>query len=53
MFSGLAGWHHILILLVVYGIAAAAAFGVVYAAVRLAVLHALKAHTRWVDQGKA
>ena len=52
MFSGLAGWH-LLILVLGYGVLAAAAFGVVYAAVRLSVLHGLNSHTRWVDQGKA
>ena len=30
----------------------AALFGIVYAAVRLAALHALKAHTRWLDAGR-
>jgi hypothetical protein len=41
-----------LILILVYGLLAAALFGIVYAAVRLGVFHAMKSHTRWVDRGK-
>ncbi|WP_180968953.1 hypothetical protein [Microbacterium aurantiacum] len=48
---GLSGMHLVLILLV-YAMAALAIGAVIYFAVRLAVLHALKAHTRWVDAGK-
>ncbi len=47
MFGG-----RLLVLILVYGLAAAALFGVVYAAVRLGAFHAMKAHTRWVDRGK-
>lgn len=46
---GISGWF---VLVLAYGLLAAAVFGIVYAAVRLGVLHALKAHTRWVDRGK-
>jgi len=51
MFS-LAG-PHVLILLLTWAIGLALIGGAVYIAVRLAVLHALKAHTRWVDGGKS
>lgn len=50
MFSGLAGWH--LIILVVYGLLIAGAVVGAYFLIRGAVLSALKAHTRWVDSGK-
>lgn len=43
---------HLVILILVYGLAAAVLFGVVYAAVRLGAFHAMKAHTRWVERGK-
>lgn len=51
MFSGLAG-PHLLILLLTWGITLAVIGAVLYFVVRLAVLHALKAHTRWIDGGK-
>ncbi|MCI9857897.1 hypothetical protein [Microbacterium proteolyticum] len=51
MFSAVGG-AHLLILLAVWLIALAVIGAVVYFVVRLAVLHALKAHTRWVDGGK-
>ncbi len=35
-----------------YLIALAVVGAALYFVVRLAVLHALKAHTRWLDQGK-
>ncbi|MET0674096.1 MAG: hypothetical protein ABWY37_11450 [Microbacterium pygmaeum] len=50
MVSGLFGWHFLFIFVYI-AIIAAAVIGL-YFLVRLAVLHALKAHTRWVDQGK-
>lgn len=50
MCSGLAGWH--LLSLVMFLVVAAIIATVLYFVIRLAVLHALKAHTRWVDQGK-
>lgn len=50
MFSGLAGWH--LIILLVYGLLIAAAVVGAYFIIRAAVLSALKAHTRWVDAGR-
>ena len=49
MISGFTGWGFILIIYI--GLIAVVGL-VVYMVVRLAVLHALKAHTRWVDQGK-
>jgi hypothetical protein len=51
MFSGLAG-PHLLILLLTWGLSLAVIGAAAYFVVRLAVLHALKAHTRWVDGGK-
>jgi uncharacterized membrane protein len=51
MVSGLAGWH--IIILLVYVVVIAAAVVGLYFLVRGAVLSALKAHTRWVDNGKA
>jgi hypothetical protein len=50
MISGFTGWGFVLI---IYIVLIAVVALVVYTVVRLAVLHALKAHTRWVDQGKA
>ena len=47
---GLNGWGFVLI---VYLVLIAVVALVLYAVVRLGVLHALKSHTRWVDQGKA
>ncbi|MDW4571887.1 hypothetical protein R8Z57_03745 [Microbacterium sp. M3] len=41
-----------IVVILVYALLAAIAFGIVYGAVRLAVTHALKSHTRWVDRGK-
>ena len=43
------GWIAVIFL---WLIALAALFGIIYAAVRLAALHALKAHTRWLDSGR-
>ncbi|MFF7682396.1 hypothetical protein ACFZA2_06480 [Microbacterium sp. NPDC007973] len=43
---------HALILLLVWGVGLAVIAAALYFVVRLAVLHALKAHTRWVDGGK-
>jgi hypothetical protein len=51
MFSALGG-AHLFILLAGWLVALAVIGAVVYVVVRLAVLHALKAHTRWVDGGK-
>ncbi|MCM3613923.1 hypothetical protein M3672_05665 [Microbacterium enclense] len=39
---------HVLILVLTWGLGLALIGGAVYVAVRLAVLHALKAHTRWL-----
>ncbi|MDQ1124067.1 hypothetical protein [Microbacterium trichothecenolyticum] len=52
MFSAVGGTH-LLILLVTWGISLAVVGAVLYVVVRFAVLHALKAHTRWVDGGKS
>ena len=41
-----------LILLPVWGVGLVVIGAALYVVVRLAVLHALKAHTRWVDGGK-
>jgi hypothetical protein len=43
------GWVAVILL---WLLGLAALFGVVYAAVRLATVHALKAHTRWLDAGR-
>jgi hypothetical protein len=43
------GWVAVILL---WLIGLAALFGIIYAAVRLAALHALKAHTRWLDAGR-
>jgi hypothetical protein len=43
---------HLLVALLVYLVVIAALGAALYFVVRLAVLHAMKAHTRWVDQGK-
>lgn len=48
---GLSGMHLVFMFLI-YAVAAMAVGAVIYFAVRLAVLHALKAHTRWIDEGK-
>jgi hypothetical protein len=42
-----------LLLLLLWLIGAAILFGVVYAAVRLGVLHALKSHTHWLQSGQS
>ena len=51
MMVGMSGLH-LLLVLFVYAVAALAVGAVIYFAVRLAVLHAMKSHTRWVDGGK-
>lgn len=43
---------HALILLLTWGIGLVVLGAALYVVVRFAVLHALKAHTRWVDGGK-
>jgi hypothetical protein len=43
---------HLLVALLVYLVVIAVLGAALYFVVRLAVLHAMKAHTRWVDQGK-
>jgi len=43
---------HFLYLLLMWGVALVAVGAVLYVAVRLAVLHALKSHTRWVESGQ-
>lgn len=50
MVQGLFGWNFLF--LVVYAVILAAVAGGLYFLIRLAVFHALKAHTRWVDGGK-
>lgn len=50
MFSALGG-AHLLILLLTWGIGLVVVAAVLYVVVRLAVLHALQAHTRWVAGG--
>ena len=45
MTQGLTGWYFVLFL---YVLIIAVVAVVLYVTVRLAVLHALKAHTRWV-----
>lgn len=49
MTQGLAGWH---LILLIYPLLIAIAIFALYFLVRLAVFHALKAHTRWIDKGK-
>lgn len=51
MFTGLAG-SHLLILLLTWGLSLAVIGAAAYFVVRLAVLHALKAHTRWLGSGR-
>jgi hypothetical protein len=46
------GGVHVIILLLVWVVGIAVIGAAVYFAVRLAFTHALKAHTRWVDNGK-
>lgn len=46
------GGVHMIILLLTWAIGIAVIGAAVYFAVRLAVTHALKTHTRWVDNGK-
>ncbi len=46
MMQGLTGWYFVIIL---YVLVLAVIALVLYFTVRLAVLHALKAHTRWVS----
>ncbi|WP_353112218.1 hypothetical protein [Microbacterium sp.] len=43
---------HLAIILLVYVGGLAVVGALLYAVVRLAVRHALTAHTRWIDQGK-
>ncbi|WP_458042503.1 MULTISPECIES: hypothetical protein [Bacteria] len=50
MVSSLGGWH--LFGLLIYVVMIAIAVVLAYFVIRLAVFHALKAHTRWVDNGK-
>ncbi|WP_292701709.1 hypothetical protein [Microbacterium sp. 69-10] len=51
--GNLFAFPHLLLGLFFYVIALAVVGAALYFVVRLAVLHALKAHTRWVDQGKS
>lgn len=46
------GGMHVFILIAVYLALLAIVGGALYLVVRLAVLHALKSHTRWIDLGK-
>lgn len=41
-----------LILLLTWGVGLVVVGAVLYLVVRLAVVHALKAHTRWIDAGR-
>ena len=50
MYQGIAGGH--ILVLVLYLLVLALGVAAVYLVIRLAVFHALKSHTRWVDQGK-
>lgn len=50
MYTGFAGMH-LLFLLIYLVVIAAVIVGVIFA-IRWAVLSALKAHTRWIDNGK-
>jgi hypothetical protein len=50
MFTGFVGWHFVIII-VMYLVVLAVVGAALYVVVRLAVLHALKAHTRWLNQG--
>ncbi|MFN3949521.1 hypothetical protein [Microbacterium sp.] len=43
---------HVLILLLTWGVGLVVVGAVLYLVVRLAVVHALKAHTRWIDAGR-
>lgn len=52
MMGNLFAGTHLLILVFVYALVIGVVGVAVYFAVRLAVLHALKAHTRWLDQGR-
>lgn len=49
MFLGLNGW---LTIILIYGVALLVVGAALYLVVRLAVSHALKSHTRWLDAGK-
>jgi hypothetical protein len=49
-FDGYYGWG---IIIAVYVIVIAVACALLYITVRLAVLHALKAHTRWLETGRS
>jgi len=49
MFTGFVGWHFVIII-VMYLVVLAVVAAALYVVVRLAVLHALKAHTRWLNQ---
>lgn len=46
---GFNGWF---VIVLIYVVALAIIAALLYLVVRLAVVNALKAHTRWVDQGK-
>ena len=47
MLQGLTGWGFVIFF---YALTLAIVVGVLYLTIRLAVLHALKAHTRWQEQ---
>ena len=49
MFFGFDGWF---VIFFIYGGALALIGAVLYFVVRVSVVNALKAHTRWVDLGK-
>lgn len=49
MFLGLDGWF---VIFLIYGGGMLVIGALLYLVVRLAVVHALKAHTRWVESGK-
>ncbi|WP_191966694.1 hypothetical protein [Microbacterium testaceum] len=43
---------HAFYILLIWGVALVVVAAALYAVVRFAVLHALKAHTRWVESGQ-
>ena len=50
MFLGFNGW---IVIVLIYLVVIAVVGAALYFVVRLAVLHAMKAHTRWVGQSQA
>ena len=50
MFLGFNGWF---VIVLFYVVVIAVLGAALYFVVRLAVLHAMKAHTRWIEQSQA